>query len=186
MRILLDTYVLVWLLEDSERIGEPGTPKSSSRRRRSCLFLRLLPGSRHAVTKEGCDSSGCAEWLAAALGLPGIRLESLTRHRRCQHAPSLSSYDPRIASCWQPRVISGRDAHYSRPKRCWIWSARFGECIAAVTAISVFGKRRRTLGVVDFAGIKSESIGTRSFADVRAGQLPHDLKAHPRGLPPCR
>jgi PIN domain nuclease of toxin-antitoxin system len=81
MRILLDTHVLVWLLEDSERIGEPVHAQIQQSADEDSLFVSAItPWEIAMLVTKGRLRLGqdVAEWLAAALGLPGIRLESLS------------------------------------------------------------------------------------------------------------
>ncbi len=81
MRILLDTHVLVWLLEDSERIGEPVHAQIQHAADEDCLFVSAItPWEISMLVAKGRLRLGqdVAEWLGAALGLPGIRLEPLS------------------------------------------------------------------------------------------------------------
>jgi PIN domain nuclease of toxin-antitoxin system len=81
MRILLDTHILVWLLEDSERIGEPVHAQIQHAADEDCLFVSAITPWEismlvaKARLRLGQDVS---EWLGAALNLPGIRLEPLS------------------------------------------------------------------------------------------------------------
>jgi PIN domain nuclease of toxin-antitoxin system len=81
MRILLDTHALVWLLEDSERISEPIHAQIQQAADEDCLFVSAITPWEIAMLvarsrlRLGQD---VAEWLAAVLSLPGIRLEPLS------------------------------------------------------------------------------------------------------------
>lgn len=81
MRILLDTHVLVWLLEDSERIGEPVHAQIQQAADEDCLFVSAITPWEISmlVARERLRlGQDVAEWLGAALSLPGIRLEPLS------------------------------------------------------------------------------------------------------------
>jgi PIN domain nuclease of toxin-antitoxin system len=81
MRILLDTHVLVWLLEDSERIGEPVHAQIQQAADEDTLFVSAItPWEIAMLVAKGRLRLGqdVAEWLATALSLPGIRLEPLS------------------------------------------------------------------------------------------------------------
>src|SRR5271157_794834 len=81
MRIVLDTHVLVWLLEDSERIGEPVHAQIQQAADEDTLFVSAItPWEIAMLVAKGRLRLGqdVAEWLATALGLPGIRLEALS------------------------------------------------------------------------------------------------------------
>ncbi|MGO9316692.1 MAG: type II toxin-antitoxin system VapC family toxin [Terracidiphilus sp.] len=81
MRILLDTHALVWLLEDSERIGEPVHAQIQQAADEDCLFVSAItPWEIAMLVTKGRLRLGqdVAEWLEAALSLPGIRLEPLS------------------------------------------------------------------------------------------------------------
>jgi PIN domain nuclease of toxin-antitoxin system len=81
MKILLDTHVLVWLLEDSERIGEPVHAQIQQAADEDSLFVSAItPWEIAMLAARGRLRLGqdVAEWLEAALSLPGIRLEALS------------------------------------------------------------------------------------------------------------
>ena len=81
MRILLDAHILVWLLEDSERIGEMVHAQIQQAADDDCLFVSAItPWEIAMLVAKGRLRLGqdVAEWLATALGLPGIRLEPIT------------------------------------------------------------------------------------------------------------
>jgi PIN domain nuclease of toxin-antitoxin system len=81
VRILLDTHILVWLLEDSERIGEPVHAQIQNAADEDCLFISAItPWEISMLVVKGRLRLGqdVAEWLGAALRLPGIRLEPLS------------------------------------------------------------------------------------------------------------
>jgi len=81
MRILLDTHVLVWLLEDSERISEPVHAHIQQAADEDCLFVSAITvWEISMLVAKGRLRLGqdVAEWLGAALSLPGIRLEPLS------------------------------------------------------------------------------------------------------------
>jgi PIN domain nuclease of toxin-antitoxin system len=81
MRILLDTHILVWLLEDSERIGECVHARIQQAADEDCLVVSAItPWEIAMLVAKGRLKLGqdVAEWLTAALSLPGIRLEPLS------------------------------------------------------------------------------------------------------------
>jgi PIN domain nuclease of toxin-antitoxin system len=81
MRILLDTHALVWLLEDSERISEPVHTQIQQAADEDGIFvLAITPWEIAMLVARGRLRLGqdVAEWLEAALNLPGIRLEPLS------------------------------------------------------------------------------------------------------------
>jgi len=81
MRILLDTHILVWLLEDSERTGESVHARIQQAADEDSLFVSAItPWEIAMLVAKGRLRLGqdVAEWLTAALSLPGIRLEPLS------------------------------------------------------------------------------------------------------------
>jgi PIN domain nuclease of toxin-antitoxin system len=81
MRILLDTHVLVWLLEDSGRIAESVHEQLQLAADEDCLFVSAItPWEIAMLVAKGRLRLGqdVADWLSAALGLPGIHLEPLS------------------------------------------------------------------------------------------------------------
>jgi PIN domain nuclease of toxin-antitoxin system len=81
MRILLDTHALVWLLEDSESICEPVHAQIQQAADEDGLFVSAItPWEIAMLVARGRLRLGqdVAEWLEAALSLPGIRLEPLS------------------------------------------------------------------------------------------------------------
>jgi PIN domain nuclease of toxin-antitoxin system len=91
MRILLDTHILVWLLEDSERTGESVHARIQQAADEDSLFVSAItPWEIAMLVAKGRLRLGqdVAEWLTAALSLPGIRLEPLS--------PAISSASTRL------------------------------------------------------------------------------------------
>jgi PIN domain nuclease of toxin-antitoxin system len=81
MRILLDTHILVWLLDDSERIGESVHTQIQQAADEDSLFVSAItPWEIAMLVAKGRLRLGqdVGEWLATALSLPGIRLEPLS------------------------------------------------------------------------------------------------------------
>lgn len=81
MRILLDTHVLVWLLEDSARISRPTYSKIEKAADEDELFVSAITPWEIAmlVAKDRLRlNRDVADWLLAALALPGIHLEPLS------------------------------------------------------------------------------------------------------------
>jgi PIN domain nuclease of toxin-antitoxin system len=81
MRTLLDTHILVWLLEDSVRIGESVHAQIQQAADEDSLFVSAItPWEIAMLVAKGRLRLGqdVAEWLKAALSLPGIRLEPLS------------------------------------------------------------------------------------------------------------
>jgi PIN domain nuclease of toxin-antitoxin system len=81
MRILLDTHILIWLLEDSERISEAVHVQIQQAADEDSLYVAAItPWEIAMLVASGRLRLGqdVAEWLEAALSLPGIRLESLS------------------------------------------------------------------------------------------------------------
>ena len=81
MRLLLDTHVLVWLLEDSARISEPVHAQLQQAADEDLLFVSAItPWEIAMLVAKGKLRLGqdVADWLNAALNLPGIHLEPLS------------------------------------------------------------------------------------------------------------
>ena len=81
MRILLDTHVFVWLLENSTRISGPVYGQIQAAADQDELFVSAITPWEIAmlVSKRRLGlNRDVGDWLAAALGLPGIRLEPLS------------------------------------------------------------------------------------------------------------
>lgn len=81
MRLLLDTHALVWLLEDSTRVSEPVHAQLQQAADADLLFVSAItPWEIAMLVAKGKLRLGqdVAEWLEAALSLPGIRLEPLS------------------------------------------------------------------------------------------------------------
>src|ERR1035437_9982284 len=81
MRLLLDTHVLVWLLADSARISSQAYAKIERAADADELFVSAITPWEIAmlVAKERlCLNRDVADWLTAALALPGLQLEPLS------------------------------------------------------------------------------------------------------------
>ncbi|MGH9606128.1 MAG: type II toxin-antitoxin system VapC family toxin [Terracidiphilus sp.] len=81
MRLLFDTHVLVWLLEDSGRISETVHARLQEAADEDRLLVSAItPWEIALLTAKGRLKLGreVGDWLDAALGLPGIHLESLS------------------------------------------------------------------------------------------------------------
>ncbi|MGD0789184.1 MAG: type II toxin-antitoxin system VapC family toxin [Terracidiphilus sp.] len=81
MTILLDTHILVWLLNGSERIGEPVHAQIQQAADEDSLFISAItPWEIAMLVAKGRLRLGkdVEEWIRAALSLPGIRLEPLS------------------------------------------------------------------------------------------------------------
>jgi PIN domain nuclease of toxin-antitoxin system len=81
MRLLLDTHVLVWLLEDSVRISDEVHSQLQQAADEDRLFVSAItPWEIAMLVSKGKLRlvRDVAEWLEAALSLPGIRLEPLS------------------------------------------------------------------------------------------------------------
>ena len=81
MRILLDTHVFVWLLENSTRISGPVYGQIQAAADQDELFVSAITPWEIAmlVSKRRLGlNRDVGDWLAAALGFPGIRLEPLS------------------------------------------------------------------------------------------------------------
>jgi PIN domain nuclease of toxin-antitoxin system len=79
--LLLDTHVLVWLLEDSSRIADPLHAQIQQAADMDQLFVSAITPWEIAmlVTKGRLRlSQDVADWLHAALSLPGIHLQPLS------------------------------------------------------------------------------------------------------------
>ena len=110
MRILLDTHALVWLLEDSERISEQVHSKIQQAADEDGLFVSAItPWEIAMLVARGRLRLGqdVAEWLEAALSLPGIRLEPLSPAIAVASTrlPWEVHPDPADRICWRRRVI---------------------------------------------------------------------------------
>ncbi len=81
MKLLLDTHVLVWLLEDSSRISEAiYTQLQQAASEDQLLVSAITPWEIGLLTAQGRLKlkREVLEWLEAALGLPGIHLAPLS------------------------------------------------------------------------------------------------------------
>ncbi len=81
MRLLLDTHVLVWLLADSARISGRVYSHIERAADKDELFVSAITPWEIAmlVAKERLRlNRDIADWLTAALALPGIQLEPLS------------------------------------------------------------------------------------------------------------
>jgi PIN domain nuclease of toxin-antitoxin system len=81
MRVLLDTHLLVWLLEDSKRISTRIYSKIEQAADKDQLFVSAITPWEIAmlVAKERLRlNRDVGDWIAAALGLPGIHIEPLS------------------------------------------------------------------------------------------------------------
>jgi PIN domain nuclease of toxin-antitoxin system len=81
MRLLLDTHILVWLMEDSDRIGDPVHAQIQQAADEDQLSVSAItPWEIAMLVAKGRLRLGrdVADWLAAALALPGIHLEPLS------------------------------------------------------------------------------------------------------------
>jgi PIN domain nuclease of toxin-antitoxin system len=81
MRLLLDTHVLIWLLEDSTRISGRIYSKIERAADKDELFVSAISPWEIAmlVAKERLRlNRDVADWLNTALSLPGIHLEPLS------------------------------------------------------------------------------------------------------------
>ncbi len=81
MRLLLDTHILVWLMEDSARIGDPVHAQIQQAADEDRLSVSAItPWEIAMLVAKGMLRLGrdVADWLQAALVLPGIHLEPLS------------------------------------------------------------------------------------------------------------
>lgn len=81
MKLLLDTHVLVWQLEDSSRISDAIYAEMQQSANEDQLFVSAItPWEIALLTAKGRLklARDVNEWLEAALGLPGIHLEPLS------------------------------------------------------------------------------------------------------------
>lgn len=81
MKLLLDTHVLIWLLEDSTRISDAVYTKVQQAADEDQLLVSAItPWEIAFLTAKGKLTlrRDVSEWLDAALALPGIRLEPLS------------------------------------------------------------------------------------------------------------
>lgn len=81
MKLVLDTHVLVWQLEDSSRISDVVYAElQKSANEDQLLVSAITPLEIALLTAQGRLKLNreVDEWLAAALGLPGIHLEPLS------------------------------------------------------------------------------------------------------------
>jgi PIN domain nuclease of toxin-antitoxin system len=79
--LLLDTHVLVWLLDDSARITEQIYGEIQQAADEDQLFVSAITPLEIALLAAMGKlrlSRDVAEWINAALSLPGIRLEPLS------------------------------------------------------------------------------------------------------------
>ena len=81
MKVLLDTHVLVWLLNNSDRISAGVHGQIEEAADQDLLFVSAITPWEIAmlVTKGRLRlNRDVADWIDAALGLPGIHLEPLS------------------------------------------------------------------------------------------------------------
>jgi PIN domain nuclease of toxin-antitoxin system len=81
MRLLLDTHILVWLMEGSNRIGDPVHAQIQQAADEDRLSVSAItPWEIAMLVAKGKLRLGrdVADWLQAALVLPGIHLEPLS------------------------------------------------------------------------------------------------------------
>jgi PIN domain nuclease of toxin-antitoxin system len=81
MKLLLDTHVLVWLLDDSARISDSIHAQIQQAADEDRLFVSAItPWEIAMLVSKGKLrlSRDVAEWIGVALDLPGIRLEPLS------------------------------------------------------------------------------------------------------------
>lgn len=81
MKLLLDTHVLIWQLEDSSRISDAVYAEmQKSANEDQLLVSAITPWEIALLTAKGRLKlkREVDEWLEAALGLPGIHLEALS------------------------------------------------------------------------------------------------------------
>jgi PIN domain nuclease of toxin-antitoxin system len=98
--LLLDTHVLIWLLEDSDRISDPVHERIQQAADEDRLFVSAItPWEIAMLVSKGKLrlSRDVADWIDAALTLPGIHLEPLS--------PSIS-----VASTRLPWPVHGDPA----------------------------------------------------------------------------
>ena len=80
MTLLLDTHVLVWLLEDADRIGEFVYEQIRLASRAGSVWVSAITPWEIGllVSKKRLNLSvDVQEWMNLALGLPGVRLQEL-------------------------------------------------------------------------------------------------------------
>jgi PIN domain nuclease of toxin-antitoxin system len=78
--LLLDTHVLVWLLEDRSRVQESVFDRMEKAGTEQCLFVSAITPWEIAmlVSRNRLKlNRDVGEWVDAALALPGIRLTPL-------------------------------------------------------------------------------------------------------------
>lgn len=81
MRLLLDTHVLVWLLNDSGRISPAIFNRIEQAAGEDLLFVSAItPWEIAMLVAKGRLGLSCdvADWLDTALSVPGIHLEPLS------------------------------------------------------------------------------------------------------------
>jgi PIN domain nuclease of toxin-antitoxin system len=81
MKLLLDTHVLVWLLEDSSRISEVVYAQLQQAAYEDQLLVSAITPweiAMLAVKGKLRLAREVSDWIEAALGLPGIHLEPLS------------------------------------------------------------------------------------------------------------
>lgn len=81
MRLLLDTHVLVWLLNGSDRISATVYSHIERAAKQDLLFVSAItPWEVAMLVAKGRLSLNrdVADWIDAALSLPGIHLEPLS------------------------------------------------------------------------------------------------------------
>jgi PIN domain nuclease of toxin-antitoxin system len=81
MRLLLDTHALIWLLSDSRHISGPVYAQMEKATDRDELFVSAItPWEIAMLVAKGRLrlNRDVGDWIASALALPGIQLESLS------------------------------------------------------------------------------------------------------------
>lgn len=81
MKLLLDTHILVWLLQDSDRISGAVHPVLQQAADEEQLFVSAItPWEIAILTAKGRLrlNRDVGEWIDAALALPGILLQPLS------------------------------------------------------------------------------------------------------------
>jgi PIN domain nuclease of toxin-antitoxin system len=114
MRLLLDTHVLVWLLNDSDRISAAIYSQIERAAEQDLLFVSAITPWEIAMLvakgRLGLDRD-VADWIDAALNLPGIHLEALS--------PSIA-----VASTRLPDVGLSEPIHSDPADRILLATAR--------------------------------------------------------------
>lgn len=81
MRLLLDTHVFVWLLNDSDRLSDAAYGQIEQAAAEDLLFVSAItPWEIAMLVAKGRLGLNCdiADWLDTALALPGIHLQPLS------------------------------------------------------------------------------------------------------------